>query len=196
MKRNLYFIPRNTWFYTTFSHVSVYVRYAITAGLMCFLVVIWLATSYRIFSKMQADYLISMHAAQEQKNMLEYTQKNIRQLRPIIEQKKHNLQQLAASTVVKDYIEKLLHMMQEHNLTLQSYTPQQTRIKKWYTKFTTRIDCSGSYENVLLFIQHITHSALPILCSYLHIEKQQEGILASCHISWYDFSKGEHEKSK
>jgi len=190
MKKNVYFIPRNTWFYSTFARFPAFMRYFMTLGILCLIVLVWLLTSYRILSNMKSTYLAQIETALQQKNVLEEVQKNVCQLHSALKAKKQDIDLLATCAGRPDlYLQELLRMLQENNLTLQAYTPQPSKQKKWYTKHTLRLDCSGSYENILSYMQHVaTSSELPLVYSYLHLEKQQDGILASCHISWYDFS--------
>jgi len=197
MKKNLYFIPRNTWFYTTFLKFSVYARSCITLLGLCLLVFLWAFSSYRIFSKMQSDYLVNLYNLQDQKGKLEEAREQTQQLQVSIKNKKHDLNTLIDSSVVLDsYMQKLLYILQQNSLVLQAYAPQSKHAKQWYVKHTARIDFSGSYDNVLAFIDTIKTLKLPLVCSYLHLEKQQEEMLASCHVSWYDFSRDEYENNK
>ena len=190
MKKNLYFIPRNTWFYTTFSQFPAYVRYCITFMVVCVIFFLWLFTSYNTFAKMQSNYNVSVENLYEQKKKFEKVQQDTKQLEIKLEHKKCDFNHLTAqSTHHSSYVQELLQMMQQYSLALQTYTPQSRHTKKWYTKYTIRIDSTGSYENVLLFMQHVTTSNLPMICSYIHLEKQPEGILASFHISWYNIYK-------
>lgn len=189
MKKNLYFIPRNTWFYSTFSRFSVFTLYGMTASILCLITLIWLLTSYRLLFNMRLACLAQIETALHQKSAFEEVQKNISQLHTTLKGKRENIDLLSKSTKIPDfYLQELLRILQKNNLTLQTYTPQSSKEKKWYTKHTLRLDCSGTYENILSYMQQVIASELPFVYSYFHLEKQQDAILASCHISWYDFS--------
>lgn len=190
MKKQLFFISRNTWFYTTFFRLSSAYRYILTGIVLLVLFLLWYFTAYRILSKMQHRYKTLYQNSLEQVAKAQEMQSDMRTFQKNIDSQKNSVQELVSSSLHHTLnLQELFVLMQKNNIKLHSFTPHPEQVLQWYTKKMIHLECAGSYEDMLLFLEHIMASKLFLVCSYIHMKKQQDTIFSSLHIVYYNFSK-------
>src|SRR5438477_9866281 len=178
--KKMYFIPRNNKIYNYIAHTSVRNRYLCTGffvASMTFVSLYFMQRFITVYSVLYSQELAILQKKYQEQERLE--RKN-HQLVVVIDETKQDFQKNITTMQAQEYFKKqllfVLDIIKNAGLQLHSYGVQKEKNKNWYKKEIAHFDITGSYQQIVHFLENLKNSQKMIVVSQWSLVRVEKDI--------------------
>ena len=185
----MFFIPRNSKFYTLITHTRPAYRYFLTIFIASMLIIIWL---YGVYARLEAS--INQGAKQidqlyKQSKQLKQAECSCAKITESINALKLDLRSYIPQQNTQNYLQSrlvyVLETAKKVGLSLGTYTADKIINKEWCCKNKTHFDFNGSIQQVGNFFYALQASGKMITCDNISLSRQENNLfLVSCDLNF------------
>lgn len=159
----MYFIPRNNRFYSLLISLKSAHLYAATGALMCVLVLLWWQAFYVPATKQLAILREEKRYLLHQQKLLDKTTKEINFISHDVKRLVAAYAGLAGNITARTALSSLLATALESGVTVVSCVCAAQQKNSWYVLHPIEIVCTGSFEHMMHFFNHLADAHVIIV---------------------------------
>ena len=169
----MYFIPRDTKFYSFVVTLKPLHRYGLTLLIVTTLLCLWFIGLYSKVGATITQRRAICHQYRQQQNLHAQVQKECKQLKRSVARLHKDVQKYGSGQSVDEQFQDALSFIIQQadacNLSLSACCVQSEEQESWYTNYTLAFDCSGSCLHILQFFDTLFLSKKMIQCNQMHM---------------------------
>ncbi len=185
----MFFIPRNSKFYTLITHTRPTYRYFLTVFTASMLISVWL---YGVYARLEAS--INQGTKQidqlyKQSEQLKQAERSCAKITESINALNLDLQSYIPQQNTQNYLQSrlvyVLETAKKVGLSLGIYTADKIINKAWCCKNKTHFDFNGSIQQVGNFFYTLQASGKMITCDRISLSRQENNLfMVSCDLNF------------
>ena len=156
----MYFLPRNNAFYSRIVYIKSLHRYAITAAASVALVSIWYFGVHGLLESSINHTQAEIKRLRQQEFMMKQSVVDSAQLDTSIAAMQGTLKTYTNKKLPSDNFQSAMMALVNQagicGLAMQACTVAEQKNESWYTKNTVNVDVSGSFDQLLKFVQSLS----------------------------------------
>jgi Tfp pilus assembly protein PilO len=191
----MYFLPRHTPLYAAAVNIKPWQRYVFSIVLAATIIYGTLALSNYI-AAITTQYEHEIRTAKQQLQQRTNAIAQTKQLQNTLTKLQHELKQKAIIDKRMSSIAFLLQHAHDGTITIKGCSHQQERVKSWYTKHLIALEATGTFNQLIKFLEKLRTSQKMVQCRNLNLVQSKPGLFnLSCVLSLYTLTAPEDCKT-